>query len=225
MISQDEFLALAQVYPVLLELTHELKARILVEARRTVLPAKTVLFDLESECHFFVLVLRGAVRVSQPTHLREMLLYRVLPGESCVMTVSCLLGKTNYQARGVVEQDLVAYTLPADTFSRLVLESEHFRVELFRFFGGRILNLMEMIQQVAFERLDQRLARVLLARCQAAAGDQFRCTHQQLAEDLGTAREVISRCLREWDAQGIVRLYRGQICVLDERALVTMAGG
>ncbi|MCU0488974.1 MAG: helix-turn-helix domain-containing protein [Anaerolineales bacterium] len=85
-------------------------------------------------------------------------------------------------------------------------------------FGQHILHLIELVQQVAFDRLDQRLARLLLER-----SGRLRCTHQQLADDLGTAREVISRYLKEFDTAGLVRLTRGEIHILDRRSLENIA--
>lgn len=218
MLSLSEFLELCRVYPVLSELPTNQQACILQETQVFRASVDTVLFDLESECRAFVMVLQGSIRVSYPTHRRELLLYHVLPGDSCIMTVSCLLGETVYQAHGVVEHDLVAATLPAAVFRDLILQSSDFRAFVFRFFSDRILQLVALIQEVAFERLDQRLARLLLAH-----DDRIVSTHQQLADDLGTVREVVSRYLKEFDARGLVRLGRREIYILDRPSLEALA--
>ncbi len=218
MLNPIEFNQLTQVYPALLEVSTALRAGFQLEAKLIQAPADTILFDLEEECRFFVMVLRGSIRVSHPSSRRELLLYHVLPGDSCMMTVSCILGETPYQARGVVEEDLLAYALPARLFREFVLQSDAFRSSVFSAFGQRILHLIELVQQVAFDRLDQRLARLLLER-----SGRLRCTHQQLADDLGTAREVISRYLKEFDTAGLVRLTRGEIHILDRRSLENIA--
>ncbi len=214
MLNQVEFNQLTQVYPALLDLPPALRASLQLEAKLIQARADTNLFDLGEECHNFVMVLSGSIRVSHPGSRRELLLYHVLPGDSCMMTVSCILGETPYQVRGVVESDLLAYSLPARCFREFVLQSDAFRRSVFSFFGMRILQLVELVQEVAFDRLDQRLARLLLAR-----SEYLRSTHQQLADDLGTAREVISRYLREFEASGWVRLKRGEIHILDRQAL------
>ena len=218
MLSLSEFLELSRVYPVLHELPADLQGCVLQEAQVLQAPADTILFDMESECRSFVMVMQGSIRVSYPTHRRELLLYHVLPGDSCIMTVSCLLGETVYQAHGVVEHDLVAAMLPSVVFRDLILQSSDFRVFVFRFFSDRILQLVALIQEVAFERLDQRLARLLLAH-----PDRIVSTHQQLADDLGTVREVVSRYLKEFDTRGLVRLGRGEIYILDRPSLEALA--
>jgi CRP/FNR family transcriptional regulator len=213
-----EFNQLTQVYPALLDVPPGLRTSLQLEAKLIQAQADTILFDLGEECLNFVMVLSGSIRVSHPGSRRELLLYHVLPGDSCMMTVSCILGETPYQARGVVERELLAYSLPARLFLELVLQSDTFRLSVFRMFGQRILHLVELVQEVAFDRLDQRLARLLLAR-----SEQLRCTHQDLADDLGTAREVISRYLKEFDTAGLVRLRRGEIHILDRQSLEDIA--
>lgn len=214
MLTQMEFNQLTRVYPALLELPPALRAGLKLQAKLIQAPADTVLFDLGGECRYFVMVLSGSIRVSHPSSRRELLLYHVLPGDSCMMTVSCILGETPYQARGVAESDLLAYELPAHLFHECILNSDTFRRSIFSVFGQRILQLVELVQEVAFDRLDQRLARQLLAH-----SEYLHSTHQQLADDLGTAREVISRYLREFEASGLVRLKRGEIHILDRQAL------
>ncbi len=143
-----------------------------------------------------------------------LLLYRVTPGDNCILTVSCLLGDCSYQARGVVEADLAGVSISRRVFLQLVEQSLEFRTYIFRFFGERVTQLMELIAAVAFRRLDQRLAALLLMH-----GPVIATTHQSLADELGSVREVISRILEDFQAQNIVQLDRGQVNVLDGEAL------
>jgi CRP/FNR family transcriptional regulator len=109
-------------------------------------------------------------------------------------------------------------SLPHALFIRLVEQSPTFRTFIFHFFGERLSRLMALIEEVAFRKLDQRLAALLLNN-----GGVLEATHQKLADELGSVREVVSRILGDFQGQGIVRLERGQIRILDKVALERMA--
>jgi CRP/FNR family transcriptional regulator, anaerobic regulatory protein len=218
MLSRTEFNQLIQVYPIILTLPENLRTLIQQEAKVLNANQDTRLFDLDSECLGFVMVIKGAIRVSYPRSRGELILYHVFPGDSCIMTVSCLLGETVYRARGVAEDDLLAVALPAVAFRQLILNSTDFRVFMFRFFAERTVRLVELIHEVAFERLDKRLARRLLA-----PDNIINCTHQQLADDLGTVREVISRYLREFQTRGLINVKRGAIRIINRPSLTIIA--
>lgn len=218
MLSLPEYTRLCQVYPILQDLSANLQSLVQQEAQVKHARPGTCLFDVGDHCPAFLMVMEGSIRVSHPGSHGELLLYHVLPGENCIMTVSCLLGETVYQVRGIVENELLAATLPAESFRRLILASSEFRSATFRFFAERTLQLVDLVHEVAFERLDQRLARRLLAQ-----GDHIVCTHQQLADDLGTVREVISRYLKEFNALGLVHLGRREILIVNRPALQVMA--
>jgi len=150
---------------------------------------------------------------------REMLLYRVEPGESCIITSSCLLGHAPYTARGEAETPITLLILPSPVFDRLVAEQARFRDFVFHLFSERLAELMQLVEEVAFHRLDQRLAKLLLAK----NGDTLHATHQQLAEELGSVREIVSRLLKGFAAQGLVALGREQIGILDRNGLKSLA--
>lgn len=184
------------------------------------LPSGAELFAERQPCRGFPLVLAGSIRVvkSAPSG-REMLLYRVEPGESCVITSSCLLGDAAYTARGIAESPVTLAVLPPPLFNRLVAEDAGFRNFVFHLFSERIAELMALVEEVAFSRLDQRLAKLLLAR----EGDVITATHQQLAEELGSVREIVSRLLKGFAVEGLVELGRERIAVLDRAGLKAIA--
>lgn len=186
------------------------------------LPAGTQVFTEHQPCQGFPLLLAGSIKVvkSAPSG-REMLLYRVKPGGSCIITSSCLLGRTDYSARGIAESDLTLLMLPVPLFNRLLAESTAFRDFVFHLFADRIAELMQLVEEVAFARLDQRLAKHLVAGDAAV----LHTTHQQLAEALGSVREIVSRLLKGFAAQGLVSLGREQITLLDRAALARLADG
>lgn len=220
MITADEYTHLGRLYPVLGELPAPLRQALAADLRHVTAPAGYVLFDVESACHMFLLPCVGAVRVIKPALSgREILLYRLEPGDSCVLTASCLLGHSAYSARGVVESDLEGYAISQGMFGRLLAESALFREFIFRFFAERVSDLMQLVEEVAFGGMDQRLAQYLLER-----GPRLETTHQAIADELGTVREVVSRRLKQLEAQGLVHLERGRVDLRNEAGLRRLAG-
>jgi len=206
---------LTALYPPFASLPPARLEQLLDEAPTTTVPAGTVMFDEKNPCMAFPLLLEGTVRVSKTApNGRELQLYRVVPGEACLLTSSCLLGHAPYSARGVTEQDTTLVTLPAPVFNQLVVEHEPFRTYVFSLFADRISELMQLVEAVAFQRLDQRLAALLLGK-----GKVIRTTHQQLADELGSVREIVSRLLRSFADQGLVALSREQIEIRDPGGL------
>ena len=209
---------LVALYPVLNDLPPDALALLMQAAKRVALPAASVVFDEQQACHGFPFVLKGGIRVVKAApNGRELPLYRVTPGETCVITSSCLLGHTDYNARGIAEEQTELLLLPRDTFEAL-LAHEPFRAFVFQLFSDRIADLMQLIEEVAFHKLDQRLAALLLGR-----GRLVHSTHQQLADELGSVREIVSRLLKGFAAQSLVALGREQIEILDAAGLRRLA--
>ncbi|MFN4063674.1 helix-turn-helix domain-containing protein [Azoarcus communis] len=212
--------ALTQSYPILADLSPAARQMLLEAARWMTVPAGTVLFDDHQACEGFPFVVEGSVRVSKcAPNGRELPLYRVTPGETCIISSSCLLGSADYNARGVTEADTRLMMLPKPVFDRLLADPA-FRDFVFHLFAERIADLMQLIEEVAFQRLDQRLASLLLGK-----GRVLHITHQQLADELGSVREFVSRLLKGFAAQGLVRLAREQIEILDAGGLRRIASG
>ena len=210
---------LQALYPVLDALPPALRADVDAQARTLSVPAGTVLFDERQPCQGFPFILTGGIRVFKP-HMngRELPLYRVLPGESCIITSSCLLGHRDYNARGVAEGETTLMLLPRALFDPL-LDQPAFRDFVFQLFSERIADLMQLVEEVAFRKLDQRLAGLLLGK-----GKLVHATHQQLADELGSVREIVSRLLKGFAAQRLVKLGREQIEILDPGGLRRLAG-
>lgn len=210
---------LRALYPALASLDDARFDRLLGEAHVLEAPAGTVLFDEESPCQAFPMLVDGTIRVSKlGSNGRELQLYRVVPGEACIVTSSCLLGQVAYNARGVAETPIVAVALPQPVFSRLLSEHPPFRDYVFGLFAERIAELMQLVEAVAFQRLDQRLATLLLGK-----GRVIHVTHQALADELGSVREIVSRLLKTFAEQGLVSLGREQIEIVDPARLRQVA--
>ena len=183
------------------------------------LPAGTVLFHERAECSSYVLVLDGAIRVQKVAENgREIVLYRVERGQSCVLTTNCLLARQDYGAEGIAESAVRALILPAAHFRDLLAQSAVFRDFVFASYAERMSELLLLIEEVAFGRIDARLAGWLLQR-----GAEIHATHHEIAAELGTVREVISRQLKEFERRGWLVLNRGRIALLDRPALSGLA--
>lgn len=215
MLTGDTRERLLQHYPMLRELPAAELDALLSTANVMQLPAGTTVFDEDQPCMGFPLLLSGSLRVIKAApNGRELQLYRVVPGESCILTSSCLLGHTRYQARGIVEHPLEMVLLPAAAFHSLLGKHEPFRSYVFNLFSDRLTDLMQLVSAVAFQKLDQRLAALLVSK-----PSPIHTTHQALADELGSAREMVSRLLKGFAEQGWVRLGREQIDVIDAAAL------
>jgi CRP/FNR family transcriptional regulator len=194
----------------------------LEQAREVSLPEQTTVFHQGDRCRHYMLVLEGSVKVlTRALNGREIVLYRLGAGDSCVLTTSCLFGNTRYPAEGVTETAVTALTIPADVFQRALQDSVAFRAFVFQSFAAHLASVISLVEEVAFGRLDSRLARQLLDNCKPDL--VIRTTHQALATELGSAREVISRLLKELEVQGRLELQRGSIRILDRAGLEELA--
>ncbi|MEE4330200.1 MAG: Crp/Fnr family transcriptional regulator [Wenzhouxiangella sp.] len=167
-------------------------------------------------------LIEGTVRVHQQgDNGRDIVLYRVSGGESCVMTTACHFTHLNYYAEGIAETDVVAAEVPRQVFDDLVKDSPEFRDFVLTAYSHRIVDLFRLIDDVVFGRMDLRIAARLL---QLADGDgEVRVTHQALADELGTAREVVSRQISEFQKRGWIEQGRGRVRLLDTPALERFA--
>jgi CRP/FNR family transcriptional regulator len=185
------------------------------------LPADTVIFGAGKSPDHLLLLLQGTVRVQ---HLaengREVVLYRATAGESCVLTTACMLAYEDHAAEGVAETEVLAAAIPRGVFDDLVASSKAFRDFVFRAYSRRITDLFHVIEDIAFRRMDIRLAQKIIERAEAGV---LKATHAQLAAELGTAREVISRQLAEFQRRGWIAQSRGAVEILDAAGLRALA--
>jgi len=195
--------------------------RLLTEAQLLRAPASSILFDANQPCRGFPLLLDGSIRVAKSAPSgREILLYRVDPGQGCILSGGCLLGHSDYSASGIAEQDATLLSIPPALFEELMLEFEPFRRFVFGMYGERLAEVMELVEEVAFRKLDRRLAQLLVHR-----GPVIEDTHQKLADELGSVREIVSRLLRSFESRGWVKLERERVTLLDPKSLAALAAG
>lgn len=198
-------------------------ARIAARGQHREVPAGAVMFNEHSPCAGFPLVLAGSVRVVQHfPNGREIQLYRVKPGESCLLSGTCLLGRSDYAASGIAESSVDLVIVPPDEFRALIAHDEVFREHVFSLYGERLAALMQLVEAISWQKLDQRLAALLVGRTSGGSGT-VQATHQALADELGSVREIVSRLLRSFEDRGWVELGRERIEVRDAAALAALA--
>jgi len=212
---------LGALYPVLAELPPTALGDVIEAHTHFVsVPGGTMLFDEGSPCQGFPMVISGAVRVARGSPGgRRLELYRVTPGELCVVSTACLFGQAPLSAHGQAVEATELVMLKPQGLDAWCQHAA-FRRFVFGVFGDRLADLMALAEAVAFQRLDQRLAQALLGH-----GSSLLTTHQALADGLGTVREIVSRLLSRFERAGWVRLSRERIDVLDGAALRALAAG
>lgn len=180
------------------------------------LPARQQVFYPGKICENYLLILSGSVKaqIISPDG-REILLYHVCSGDSCVLTTSCLLGDNNYPAEGYTETEVSAFAIPAHIFHRCLEQSTFFREFVFRNFSQRLSDVIKRMESISFGSIDQKLASALLANGETT----LRKTHNELALELGSAREVVSRHLKRFESYGWLTLSRGSIQNINIEAL------
>lgn len=206
-------------WPALADLPEAEGARVLAQAPAFEASSGSLLFDVGLVCESLPLLTHGTVRVVRRSDGgREIALYRVQPGDLCIVTLSCLLGGDAYPATGIAEGHVKGYLLPRALFLELLDHHPPFRGAAFALFAGRLTELMQLVEEISFRRLDQRLARILANRA-----PRLTVSHQGLADELGSVREIISRLLKQFEARGWVALGRNHIEVRNAAALVDYA--
>ncbi|MCV6625002.1 MAG: Crp/Fnr family transcriptional regulator [Cellvibrionaceae bacterium] len=184
----------------------------------TVAAGTTVLQQGQS-CQHCLIVSQGRVKVfARARDGRELLLYRIEPEQLCVLTTACLLGGEPFPAEAISETEVTAHALPINDFKQLLLSEPEFQQRVLKGFSQRLSALMAQMESLTLHSLDQRLHHYLCQ--QAARGNRFDCTHQDIATEIGSSREVVSRHLKTLEQQGLLQLGRGHIILLKPEAFV-----
>lgn len=175
--------------------------------------AGSLIYAREQECLGLMRVLSGAVRSFMLSEEgREVLLYRITEGDCDVLSASCVLKRIEFQTQMVADTDCELLIVPAVCLATLKTENVYLRCFLYEKLGERFSEVMLRMEQMLFTRIDQRLAQVLRRR--ADASGCVRATHEALAAEISSSREVVSRVLKRMEADGIVRLGRGSVTLL-----------
>ena len=184
-----------------------------VEAGQIVaLPRSHQIYWQGDACQGIAFMLSGSIRVYKCSESgREISLYEIVPGETCILNASCIIGRQGYPANAITLADCTALLIPADKFRRLMEQHEALRIFIYALLGQRLAEIMELVEEVAFRRMDDRLRDYLLEK---STNGTLRATHQTVANDLGTSREVVTRLLRDLEQRGEVHVSRNEISLL-----------
>ncbi len=212
---------LATAVPELRDADEAVLDRLLENAQIVKLDHDRFVFHAGDLCRAFLILLDGEVRVQLTSESgREVTLYRIAPGGSCILTTSCLLSDEQYPAEAIAESDVEALAIPVASFQAALESSQWFRRFVFDGFSSRLTSVIRKFEQIAFTAIDARLAGVLLELDKKGVD---KITHQDIAVELGTAREVVSRHLKRFESEGWVRLGRGQVSLVDRQRIEALS--
>ncbi len=222
MLDSLQFARAAQSLPVLQEAGSSFTREFQQKAFFASIPAGRDVFIEGDRVEAIALLISGVVRVYKVGETgREITLYRFGNGSSCILTANAILSQNTFPAIATVEQDAEAVMIPADVFRDWVKRHDLWREFVFDLLSQRLSTVMAVIDEVAFKRMDRRVASLLLER--AGKQNPLRITHQEIASELGSSREVISRLLEDFVSDGGIRSGRGIVEVLDFEALESRA--
>ena len=211
-------------FPGLAAIQDEVWMQALRAAKEMVMPPGAVVIRRGDPCQNFLLVTRGTVRVYESSQSgREIALYRTGGGDICILTLSNLLAGTDYAAEAVTEDEVGAVMIPMPLFQNAMAQSEAFRNFIMATLARRLSDVMRVVEQVTFQRLDLRLACLLGQLFERNKSAAITMTHEELARELGTTRVVVSRMLKEFENMGCIRLQRGKIELLSSEALTRLS--
>ncbi len=176
-----------------------------------------------SECLGLLLVLSGEIR----TYLlsdegREVTLFRLYPGELCVLSASCVISQITFDTQMTAQQETEVLIIPAGLVAALTEQNLSVRCFLYELATQRFSDVMWAMQQILFKGLDRRLAEFLLSEAARTGSDTIRMTHEQLAQHISSAREAVARMLKTFSEEGLVELKRGVITLRDKDGLRQM---
>ena len=187
--------------------------------RRAVFPKGAAVLH-SGDCLGLVQVVRGSLRAYLLSEEgREVTIFRVAPGEACVLSATCVMSQITFETHLEAAEDTELLVLGSGTFGRLTEENIHIRCFLYEMAAERFSQVLWVMQQILFMGFDRRLALYLSQACRRTGGTVLKLTHEEIARDLGSAREVVTRMLRRFSEEGLVRLGRGSVAVLDPAGL------
>jgi CRP/FNR family transcriptional regulator, anaerobic regulatory protein len=201
-----------KVFPAFKNSPPDLLTDMLAAGRQQAIVRNSRVYAEGDACQAIAFVLSGEIRVYKiGENGREITLYEIGPGETCILNASCILSRTTYPANAITASDAIVLLIPSPDFRRLMAEQKEMRDFVFSLLSQRLTTVMALVEEVAFGRMDQRLLEYLIERSE---NNRLESTHQKIANDLGTSREVVSRLLKDLERKQQVRLSRNAIQIL-----------
>ncbi len=209
MMSKEDFI---KTFPMFRGGLRSLVPDVLSAGQQRSIPRNSRIYTEGDACSAIAFILFGEVRVYKTGATgREITLYEIGPGETCILNASCILANTYYPANAVAASDVEVLLVPSSAFRRIATKHEEMRDFIFTLLSQRLAKVMELVEEVAFGRMDERLMQYLIEK---SDNNSLETTHQKIANDLGTSREVVSRLLKDFERKRQVRLSRNSITLL-----------
>ncbi|MBP9924937.1 MAG: Crp/Fnr family transcriptional regulator [Cyclobacteriaceae bacterium] len=179
------------------------------------IPAGSVIQQEDSYIKAIPLVLKGSLKVMRTDiNGQEILLYYITPGESCIMSFLGGIHNETSKVKAIVEEDAEILFIPVEKASEWVKKFPEWADFIFRLYHKRFEELLTAVNAIAFQKLDTRLLQLLKQKAELYRSNEIKITHQQLADELGTAREAVSRVMKQMENEGLVQLFRNKIILL-----------
>ncbi len=215
---------LSASFPFLQSVPRASREAFLAQAVRKSLEHKQVLVRDENECAYLPFVLTGMLRVFKTGETgRELTLYRIEHGESCILTATCILNGKRFPAIAEAEGSTEVLLVPAGLLVRFVEDYSEWRRFVFGLYSKRLETVLSLVEEVAFHHIDERIAGYLLKFGADEDGVVSR-THGEIASELGTSREVVTRILRDFESRGTIETFRGKIVIRQRNDLERISG-
>ena len=211
-------------FPFVAALPSRLRDALRAQSMRKTLENRQVLVPGGTECAYLPFVLEGALRIYKISEAgKELTLYRIEPGESCILSATCILNGGSFPAIAEAEGHTQILLLPAPLLNRLVEEDSACRHFIFDQYARRLDAVLTLVEEVTFHHMDMRIAAFLLKNAMAH-GSVVSRTHGEIAAELGTSREVVTRILADFESDKVISTSRGKVTILMPGALKERTG-
>lgn len=212
---------LERAFPFISELDAGLRKEFKSVCSLKIIKQGSQLADSGASCKYMMFVLAGCIKIFKLSpEGREITLFRVMPGDCCIMSAACILSGKPFSAMAIAEEAVTAVAVPGKAFADFFGRSPILREYIMGMFADRFESIAMLVEEVTFNRMDKRLARFLVQKQQHK---KLETTHEAIAFELGTAREVISRLLNDFQKKGYVRLSRGELFIKSPEALLSLS--
>lgn len=219
----DNYNKLTELYPFIKEIDKKQREQFIKSIQPIESEKGRLLIAEGKVCERVIFVLEGSIRIYKVSESgREITLYRIGPGETCIMTIASILGNHNFEAIAEVEENASLVILSAELFKELFSTNIALQTYVFNELSTKLHEVMLVLEEVAFKSMDQRIGNFLKDKYIKNSKQNIKITHEEIALELGTAREVVSRVLKDFQNRGLIKQLRGTIEILDHKKINIM---
>lgn len=209
-----------EYFPIWDKLTGDQQQKLSARLPLRAIPKGTVIHNGSMSCTGIILVKSGQLRTYMLSDEgREITLYRLFEGDMCLLSAPCMIRSIQFDVTVETEKDTEVWIIPPNVYQQVMEQSAALAGYTLELMATRFSEVMWLMEQVMWKSLDKRLAAFLLEESAIEDSDTLKLTHETIANHLGSPREVITRMLRYFQSEGIVRLSRGAVTITDDAAL------